>query len=94
MSEDFDFSLELEKPVKVAGTEFKTIKLREPLVKDLRLLTSSDAQKDPIKATNQLYAQLSGGALPPEFFENLPVREMRKITAWFKPFTQEENDTN
>lgn len=86
--------VKLAKPIKVAGTDFQEFTLREPLVRDLRILSTQAAQRDPVTATNQLYSQLTDGQVPSEVFELMPVREMRKITAWFRPFTQEENDTN
>ena len=91
---DEQFTLVLSSPIVAAGTTFTEIKLREPLVRDLRILSGSMAQKDPVTATNQLYSQLTDGVVPAEVFERMKVRDMRKISAWFRPFTQEESDTN
>lgn len=84
------FELTLKNPIKVGGAEYQVITLREPTVRDLRILTGKQAQNDPITASNQLYSQLTDAQIPAEVFDRMPVREMKKITAWFRPFMDEE----
>lgn len=84
------FQLTLSKPITVGGVTYTDLIFREPTVRDLRLLTGKAAQNDPITANNQLYSQLTDAQVPPQVFDVMPVREMKKITKWFAPFMDEE----
>jgi len=83
-------SITLLKPVTIGGSTYTEVTLREPMVMDLRILSGKAAMNDPITASNQLYATLTDGQIPHEAFDRMSVRDMKKITAWFRPFMDEE----
>lgn len=76
--------IEFDNPQMLGGEKRKNIELREPLFKDVRMVSKVG---DEIEMQNQLIRRLSGiDTITDEEFDNMPYAEYKKIAEVIEGF--------
>jgi len=76
--------VEFENKITLGGEEIQILELREPLFKDIRMVSQAG---DEIAMQNQLIRRLSGiDVITDDEFDEIPYREYKKISEAIEGF--------